>query len=111
MFVGLADRGWGERLLPACPEKKLCCDRSRYRSFALAPAFLRQEDIEDDLISHALAPLGWMHFVAWEAIAAAAKHASVKEINDRKGYLAFKHRFQEGGKNSGKRVALLLVSA
>ncbi|CAE7201283.1 unnamed protein product [Symbiodinium pilosum] len=44
----------------------------KYRSFALAPAFLRQEDIE--------------------AIAAAAKHASVKEINDRKGYLAFKHR-------------------
>ena len=28
----------------------------------------------------------------WEAIAAAAKHSSVKEINDRKGYLAFKHR-------------------
>mmetsp|Transcript_36772 Transcript_36772/g.84905 ORF Transcript_36772/g.84905 Transcript_36772/m.84905 type:complete len:360 (+) Transcript_36772:16-1095(+) len=44
----------------------------KYRAFALAPAFLRQDDIE--------------------AIAAAAKHSSVKEINDRKGYLAFKHR-------------------
>lgn len=44
----------------------------KYRGFALAPAFLRQDEIE--------------------AIAAAAKHSSVKEINDRKGYLAFKHR-------------------
>jgi len=44
----------------------------KYRGFALAPSFLRQDEIE--------------------AIAAAAKHSSVKEINDRKGYLAFKHR-------------------
>ena len=29
-----------------------------------------------------------------EAISSAAKHSSVREINDRKGYLAFKHRRQ-----------------
>lgn len=44
----------------------------RYRCFALAPAFLTAQDIEN--------------------IESAAKHCSVKEINDRKGYLAFKHR-------------------
>mmetsp|Transcript_78 Transcript_78/g.282 ORF Transcript_78/g.282 Transcript_78/m.282 type:complete len:385 (+) Transcript_78:92-1246(+) len=44
----------------------------RYRCFALAPTFLAQQDID--------------------ALHAAAHHASVAEINDRKGYLAFKHR-------------------
>lgn len=44
----------------------------RYRCFALAPAFLTQDDMN--------------------AIHVAAKHRSVAEINDRKGYLAFKHR-------------------
>jgi hypothetical protein len=43
-----------------------------HRHLALAPAFLSKEDIE--------------------ALHRAAKHSSVKEINDRKGYLAFKHR-------------------
>ena len=33
--------------------------------------------------------------VIFQAISAAAKHSSVKEINDRKGYLAFKHRHAE----------------
>lgn len=33
--------------------------------------------------------------VIFQAISAAAKHSSVKEINDRKGYLAFKHRHGE----------------
>lgn len=44
----------------------------RYRCFALNPRFLSEEDIN--------------------AIHAVAQHPSVKEINDRKGYLAFKHR-------------------
>ncbi|CAJ1336166.1 unnamed protein product [Effrenium voratum] len=44
----------------------------KYRAFALAPQFLQPSDIE--------------------AISLAAKHSSVREINDRKGYLAFKHR-------------------
>lgn len=44
----------------------------RYRCFAVAPGFLCQKDIQE--------------------IQTAAKHRSVKEINDRKGYLAFKHR-------------------
>ena len=44
----------------------------KYRAFAVAHQFLQMQDIE--------------------AISAAAKHSSVKEINDRKGYLAFKHR-------------------
>ncbi|CAK9034784.1 Uncharacterized protein SCF082_LOCUS21001 [Durusdinium trenchii] len=44
----------------------------KYRAFAVAPGFLQQQDIE--------------------AISSAAKHSSVREINDRKGYLAFKHR-------------------
>ncbi|CAK8990396.1 unnamed protein product [Durusdinium trenchii] len=51
----------------------LClCWKLRYRAFAVAPGFLQQQDIE--------------------AISSAAKHSSVREINDRKGYLAFKHR-------------------
>eukprot|EP00933_Yihiella_yeosuensis_P079386 TRINITY_DN9194_c0_g1_i1.p1 TRINITY_DN9194_c0_g1~~TRINITY_DN9194_c0_g1_i1.p1 ORF type:complete len:378 (-),score=56.42 TRINITY_DN9194_c0_g1_i1:46-1179(-) len=44
----------------------------RYRAFAMAASFLSEQDIE--------------------MIHKAAKHCSVKEINDRKGYLAFKHR-------------------
>mmetsp|Transcript_21851 Transcript_21851/g.45476 ORF Transcript_21851/g.45476 Transcript_21851/m.45476 type:complete len:355 (-) Transcript_21851:107-1171(-) len=44
----------------------------KYRAFAVAHGFLQLQDIE--------------------AIGQAAKHSSVREINDRKGYLAFKHR-------------------
>jgi len=44
----------------------------RYRRFAVVSSFLSAEDIE--------------------ALHRAAKHPSVHEINDRKGYLAFKHR-------------------
>lgn len=44
----------------------------RYRSVALAPAFLSEADIE--------------------ALHVAAKNPSVREIADRKKYLAFKHR-------------------
>eukprot|EP00408_Alexandrium_pacificum_P012394 CAMPEP_0171216740 /NCGR_PEP_ID=MMETSP0790-20130122/32333_1 /TAXON_ID=2925 /ORGANISM="Alexandrium catenella, Strain OF101" /LENGTH=325 /DNA_ID=CAMNT_0011682523 /DNA_START=64 /DNA_END=1038 /DNA_ORIENTATION=- len=44
----------------------------RYRCLAVAEGFLRLEDIQ--------------------ALHAIAKHSSVKEINDRKGYLAFQHR-------------------
>eukprot|EP00435_Cladocopium_sp_Y103_P051255 s1471_g15.t2 len=40
----------------------------KYRAFAVAHGFLQLQDIE------------------------AARHSSVREINDRKGYLAFKHR-------------------
>ena len=65
--------------------------RLRYRGFALAPSFLRQDEIEERGGDRGDA----QHvstWPTWEAIAAAAKHSSVKEINDRKGYLAFKHR-------------------
>lgn len=44
----------------------------RYRCFAYAPSFLGADDMR--------------------AIHEAAQHPSVREINDRKGYLAFKHR-------------------
>mmetsp|Transcript_56544 Transcript_56544/g.131769 ORF Transcript_56544/g.131769 Transcript_56544/m.131769 type:complete len:325 (+) Transcript_56544:33-1007(+) len=44
----------------------------RYRCVALVPGFLGPDDIR--------------------AVHAAARHPTVKEINDRKGYLAFKHR-------------------
>ena len=46
----------------------------KYRAFAVAKAFLSPADVE--------------------AIGRAAKHSSVREINDRKGYLAFKHRWE-----------------
>ena len=62
----------------------------RYRGFALAPAFLRQDEIEER--GGDRRPACRCLWPTWEAIAAAAKHSSVKEINDRKGYLAFKHR-------------------
>jgi len=45
--------------------------KKSYRSFALAPRWLSSDDIC--------------------AIHSAAKHGSVREIHDRKGYLAFKH--------------------
>lgn len=46
--------------------------KKRHRCFCIAPGFLSVEDINQ--------------------IHSAAHHPSVKEINDRKGYLAFKHR-------------------
>ena len=56
----------------------------------------------------------------FQAISAAAKHSSVKEINDRKGYLAFKHRHAEqmhkvfdplrGGKTSNLDFLVVLLS-
>lgn len=64
-----------EVALPQVPESsdlQWFSTTKRYRCFAVAPGFLSLDDIK--------------------AIHAAAKHPSVKEINDRKGYLAFKHR-------------------
>lgn len=49
-----------------------CGAGKRYRCFAHAPSFLGADDIQ--------------------ALHEAARHPSVREINDRKGYLAFKHR-------------------
>lgn len=75
-----AGSGRGGQQVPARPDAGLKApakiewfpSKKRYRAFALAPRFLDEEDIR--------------------AIHLAAQHPSVSEINDRKGYLAFKHR-------------------
>lgn len=54
------------------PELRWFDGTKRYRSFALASGFLSVQDIN--------------------CIHEVAKHSSVREINDRKKYLAFKHR-------------------